>query len=121
MTIRDEREALQKIAELLPPGYIKRVPFSTVNDVSFVYNGITIRMSALYLNVALNCYMFDLAWSSTDKIYGIPVRCGTDLLSQYTTPIPNMYANNHAYPGSEITSWKQLDLIIIDETVLERG
>lgn len=121
MTIREERDALNEIANLLPPGYIKSVPFSVEKDISFEYNGITIKMSALYLNSKLNCYMFDLSWSSTDKLYGIPIRCGLDMLQQFNTPLPNLYANNHSYPGLEITSWKQLDLIIIDESVLERG
>lgn len=121
MTIREERDALQEIANLLPPGYVKVVPFSVSKDIAFEFNGVTLKMSSLYLNRALNCYMFDLSWSSTDKIYGIPIRCGLNILEQFETPLPNLYANNHAYPGSEITSWQQLDLIIIDESVLERG
>lgn len=121
MTIREERDALNEIANLLPPGYVKVVPFSVSKDISFEYNGVTLKMSALYINASLNCYMFDLTWSSTDAIYGIPIRCGVDILKQFSCPLPNMYANNHAYPGSEITSWQQLDLLIIDETVLERG
>ena len=121
MTVRDETDALAEIANLLPPGYVKKVPFSTTKDISFEYGGVTVKMSCLYLNTAMNCYCFDLAWSSSDKLYGIPIRCGIDILMQFSTPLPNLYANNHAYPGSEITSPTQLDLIIIDESVLTRG
>lgn len=78
-------------------------------------------MSALYLNEALNCYMFDLAWSSENKIFGIPVRCGIDMLQQYKTPLPNMYATNTVNPGQEVSSWRHLYMFVIDERVLERG
>lgn len=121
MTIREEKNALQEIADILPPGYLKTVPFSITNDISFEFNGVTLKMSALYLNRSANCYMFDLAWSSTNKISGIPIRCGINILQQYTTPLPNLYANNHAYPGMEIISWRDLNLVIIDESVLEIG
>jgi hypothetical protein len=119
--IRDEQQALKDIAKLLPNGYVKTIPFDTSKDVSFEFAGVTVKMSALYLNEYLNCYMFDLAWGSTDKIYGIPVRCGLDILQQYKTPLPNMYASNTIFPGQEVTSWRQLFLFIIDESVLERG
>lgn len=121
MTVRDEANALADIANLLPPGYVKYVPFSVTKEISFEYGGITVKMSALYLNRPMNCYCFDLAWSSSDKLYGIPIRCGIDMLKQFKTPLPNLFANNHAYPGSEVTSVSQLDLIIIDESVLTRG
>jgi len=121
MTMQDENAALAEIANLLPTGYVKIVPFSITKSVSFEFDGISVEMSALYVNKALNCYCFDLAWSSTDKIYGIPIRCGVNILQQYTTPLPNLYANNHAYPGEEITSYKELSLIIIDESVLVNG
>ncbi len=121
MTVKEEQQAFNEIMSLLPPGYVKKIPISVTKDISFQFNGLSISISALYLNTFLNCYCFDLAWSSTDKIYGIPLRCGVDILKQYSTPLPNLYANNHAYPGSEVTSWRNLDLIIIDESVLERG
>ena len=119
--IREEQQALKDIAKLLPAGYVKTVPFSISKDVTFEFGGVTVKMSALYLNEYLNCYMFDLAWSAEDKVYGIPLRCGLDIIQQYTTPLPNMYATNTVFPGEEITSYKQLYLFIIDESVLERG
>lgn len=121
MSIREEQQALKNIAKLLPAGYVKTVPYDTTKDVSFEFGGVTVKMSALYLNEYLNCYMFDLAWGSDSKVYGIPIRCGLDILQQYTTPLPNMYASNTVYPGEEVTSWRQLYLFIIDESVLERG
>lgn len=121
MNIVDERQALQEIARLLPPGYVKTVPFSVTKDVSFEFNGVTLKLSAIYLNEPLNCYMFDLAWGATNKIYGIPVRCGLNILEQFKTPLPNLFANNVKFPGEEITSWRQLRLFVIDESVLEHG
>ena len=119
--IREEQQALRDIAKLLPAGYVKTVPFSISKDVTFEFGGVTVKMSALYLNEYLNCYMFDLACGAEDKVYGIPLRCGLDIIKQYTTPLPNMYATNTVFPGEEITSYKQLYLFIIDESVLERG
>lgn len=119
--IRDEQEALKQIASLLPTGYVKIVPYSVSSDVTFEYHGVSVEMSKLRLNEALNCYMFDLAWGASNKIFGIPVRCGIDILKQYSTPLPNMYATNHAFPGQEVTSWRQLNIFLIDESVLERG
>lgn len=121
MSIRDEQQALKEIAKLLPNGYVKTVPFDISKDVSFEFQGVTVKMSALYLNEYLNCYMFDLAWGATDKIFGIPIRGGIDILKQYTTPLPNMYASNTVFPGKDVASWRQLFLFIIDESVLERG
>lgn len=119
--IFEEQQALKEIASLLPTGYVKSVPFDLTKDVSFEFQGVTVKMSALYLNEALNCYMFDLAWGSTNKIYGIPIRCGINILGQYYTPLPNMYAANLVFPGNEVTSYKQLYLYVIDVSVLERG
>ncbi|QHJ82546.1 MAG: hypothetical protein [Caudoviricetes sp.] len=121
MTVRDEARALTEITDLLPPGYVKTIPFSTTKEISFEFDGVTVKMSALYFNEPANCYMFDLAWGATDKIFGIPIRCGLDILGQFTTPLPNMYANNTSYPGTEIQSWRDLTLFIIDVSVLERG
>lgn len=121
MSVRDEQQALKEIANLLPAGYVKEVPFNIQRDVTFEFQGVTVQMSAIYLNESLNCYMFDLAWGATDKIYGIPIRCGIDILKQYKTPLPNMYATNRVAPGYEITSWRQLFLFVIDASVLERG
>lgn len=121
MSVSDEANALNEIADLLPAGYVKTIPFSTSKEISFEFNGVTVKMSAVYYNIPLNCYMFDLAWGATDKIYGLPIRCGLDILKQFTTPLPNMYANNTSYPGTEIQSWRDLTLFIIDVSVLERG
>lgn len=121
MTMREEKQALNDIAALLPPGYVKTIPFSVSKEISFEFQGVTVKMSAIYLNEYLNCYMFDLAWGATDKIFGIPIRCGIDILGQYTTPLPNMFANNTSYPGVEIQSWRDLSLFIVDVSVLERG
>ncbi|HEI0612415.1 TPA: hypothetical protein SIF59_004298 [Escherichia coli] len=120
MNVREENQAINTIAALLPPGYVKLVPFSTTKDVSFEFNGVTVKMSKLYLNEAMNCYMFDLAWGATDKLFGLPIRCGVDIVQQYSTPLPNLYANNHSFPGTEISSWRDLNLFIIDVSVLER-
>lgn len=118
--IRDEQQALKDIANLLPNGYVKSIPFDIAKDVSFEFGGVTVKMSALYLNEYLNCYMFDLAWGANNKVYGIPVRCCLDILQQYKTPLPNMYAANTVFPGEEVTTWRQLYMFIIDESVLER-
>lgn len=121
MNTADENEALKKIGDLLPSGYIKFVPFSVKKPTSFEFDGITVKLSAVYLNEALNCYMVDLSWGATDVIYGIPLRCGVDILNQYHTPLPNLVAYNHVAPGYDVTSWRQLRLFIFDKGVLERG
>lgn len=119
--INEEQQALKEICSLLPTGYVKTIPYDIKRDVSFEFNGITVKMSAIYLNEYLNCYMFDLAWGSTNKIYGIPIKGGLDILKQYSTPLPNMYAANTVFPNQDVSSWRQLYLFIIDESVLERG
>lgn len=121
MSIQTEQQALKQIAALLPDGYVKTIPFSISKDTSFEFGGVTVKMSAVRLNEALNCYMFDLAWGADKVIYGIPIRCGLDILKQYSTPLPNMYASNTEYPLQEIVSWSQMYLYIIDESVLERA
>lgn len=121
MNIEDEKQAIKDIMSLLPTGYIKYIPFDTSKDISFEFKGVTVKMSAIYLNDYLNCYMFDLAWSSSTRICGIPIRCGVDILRQYKTPLPNMYASNKYHPGEDVSSWRQLQLFVIDESVLENG
>lgn len=120
MSVRDEQQALKDISALLPPGYVKTIPFDIAKDTSFEFGGVTVKMSALYLNEYLNCYMFDLAWGAENKIFGIPIRCGLDILQQYATPLPNMFASNTFQAGYEVTSWRQLYMFIIDVSVLER-
>ena len=115
----EDRSTLSEIAELLPIGYFKKIPFSPTSDITFQYNGVNLIISALYLSKALNCYCFDLHWSSDKVIYGIPIRCGIDILKQYNTPLPNLYAYNAQSPGDEVLSWNALDLYCIDVTVLE--
>lgn len=121
MNIIYERQALDTIASLLPPGYVKIVPFSVQKDVSFEFKGVTVKMSKIRYNEALDCYMFDLAWGSVNKIYGIPIRAGLDILQQYKTPLPNMIAANSRFPGENITSWRSMNLFVIDTSVLEHG
>lgn len=121
MTAIEEKDALNEIINLLPPGYIKTVPASATHDVSFEYNGITMQMSKLYVNSFMNCYCFDLSWSSVNSICGIPVNAGVDILKQFSTPLPNLYAYNIAYPGEEIKNYMYLSLMIIDESILENG
>ena len=116
-----EQQAMQEIMSLLPPGYVKTVPYDTSKDVSFEFRGITVKMSALYLNEYLNCYMFDLAWGADSKIFGIPIRGGVDILKQYATPLPNMYASNVVDTTQDVKSWRQLFMFIVDKSVLERG
>lgn len=120
MSLADERQAMKEIANLLPAGYVKSVPFNISQDVSFEFGGVSVKMSALYLCEALDCYMFDLAWGAENKIFGIPVRGGVDMLRQYTTPLPNMFASNVVDPSKDVNSWRQLFMYVIDEGVLER-
>lgn len=117
----EDRSTLNSIAELLPVGYFKKIPFSNTSDITFQFNGVNLIISAVYLSKALNCYCFDLHWSADKVIYGIPIRCGIDILKQYTTPLPNLYAYNPANPGAEVVSWDSMELYCIDETVLENG
>lgn len=121
MSIREEQAALKEIATLLPAGYVKVIPFDISKDVTFEFGGVTVKMSALYLNEYFNCYMFDLAWGADSKVFGIPIRGGVDILSQYSTPLPNMYASNVVDTTKDVTSWRQLFMFVIDESVLERG
>lgn len=116
-----EQTALKRICDRLPPGYVKFIPFSSRKSISFEFDGVTVKTNPIYLNEHLNCYMMDLAWGARDKIFGIPIRCGINILQQYKTPLPNLYAFNHVNPGSDVTSLKQLTLFIIDKSVLERG
>lgn len=120
-TLAEERQAISDIASMLPPGYVKSIPFSISKNITFEFKGVTVKMSKLYLNEYLNCYMFDLAWGARDKIFGIPIRCGIDLLKQFKTPLPNMYSNNTKFPDEEATSWRNLRLFVIDAGVLENG
>lgn len=119
MSAVDEEKALRDISKLLPAGYLKVVPFDTKRSVAFDFNGVSVKMSEVYLNKDINCYFFDLSWGAENKIYGIPIRCGIDLLKQYKTPLPNMFASNKTFPGQEVSSWRQLLLFVIDESVLD--
>lgn len=121
MSAVSERQALDEIAQLLPPGYTKTIPFSVKKDVSFEFKGVVVKMSAIRVNEALNCYMFDLSWGATNKIFGIPIRAGIDLLKQYKTPLPNIIVYNKRFPNQDIASWRDMVMFVIDVSVLERG
>ncbi|AWN08649.1 virion structural protein [Erwinia phage Faunus] len=122
MSATSERQALTEIASLLPPGYVKTVPFSVKNEVTFEYKGVLVKLSPIYLNEDMNCYMVDLSWGSTNKLYGLPIKCGLDILRQFDgPPLPNLYAANGDFPGEDITSWRNLSLFVIDVSVLENG
>lgn len=116
-----ERQALDEIADLLPPGYIKLAPFSVKKDVTFEFNGVNVTLGKVRLNEALNCYMFDLAWGATNKIYGIPIKAGIDILKQYATPLPNLFVFNKKFAGKEIDSWRTMGFFVIDVSVLTNG
>lgn len=115
---QEQAIAFQNLIAKLPAGYVKKVPFDIKQDVVFEFNGVVVKMSALYLNESLNCYMFDLHWGAGEVIYGIPIRNGIDILKQYKTPLPNMYAANLYFASADVTSWRQLMLFVLDETVL---
>ncbi|APD19725.1 putative minor baseplate protein [Pectobacterium phage PP101] len=119
MSVESEAQAFKEIMNKLPTGYVKFIPFSVRNAVSFEFNGVTVLLSALRYNEYSNCYMFDMSWSSTDIIYGIPIRAGIDILKQYKTPLPNMYASNRTFPSQEVLSWREMNLFLIDVSVLE--
>lgn len=113
-----EEQDFNELIGLLPPGYVKTIPLSTSTEVIFEFRGVAISMSPIYSNEALNCYMFDLAWSATDIIYGIPIKCGIDLVAQYSTPLPNLFATNTLSAEHDVATWKDLAMLVIDESVL---
>ena len=46
MSIREEQAALTESAALLPPGYVKVVPYDISTDGTFEFSGVTVKMSA---------------------------------------------------------------------------
>ena len=42
MSTREEQAALKEIAALLPPGYVKVVPYDISKDVTFEFSGVTV-------------------------------------------------------------------------------
>ncbi|MBG6242997.1 MAG: hypothetical protein EKE20_14765 [Candidatus Symbiopectobacterium sp. Dall1.0] len=104
----DNSKSFQKV--------IKTVPWSTTSDVVFDYNGTDIKLSKIYANTYANCYLFDLSWNGeNNKIYGIPLRSGVNVLNQHSTPLPNMYAFNLKDIGGEVNNYKHMALYVISE------
>lgn len=97
-----------------------KVPISASRGTIFDYLGSEIRLSAVRFNKFIGdsgAYLLDISWIEEDvkvEVRGLSLTSGIDILSQHSTPIPNLYAVSGNNPASDIISTDDLHLYILN-------
>lgn len=97
----------------------KRLTPRINKGVSFNYNGTNITLGPFQWNPYFECWIMDYSDSQGNKANRIPVRAGANILQNYQTAVPAMYAVNTDNLYSDPTINFDFDLYIIDDDDLE--
>lgn len=61
-------------------------------------------------------YMADLSWDNgSSVVYGISLTSGVNVLSQYTTPLSNMYAFDTKNVGKDPMDYRCMELYVVED------
>ena len=97
-----------------------KLPISASRGTKFDYFGEQLEVSPVTHNPYIGdkgAFVLELSWEVDGvqkSVAGIAVSSGVDILVQYTTPLPNLYAINTSDPTKDITSVDELNLYIIN-------
>lgn len=81
---------------------------------SFTYNNTTITLGPIQWNPYFECWMMDYRDSLGNAANRIPIRAGVNILQNYQTVVPAMFAINKNNIYSDPTINFDFDLYIID-------
>lgn len=98
----------------------KRLIPNMNKSVSFTYDSTKITLGPLLWNPYFECWIMGYTDSSGVSIKSIPVRAGTNILQNYNTKIPALFAINTTNLYSDPTINFDFDLYVIDGDDLEK-
>ena len=99
----------------------KRLTPNMNKSVSFTYNSTKITLGPFLWNPYFECWVMGYADSSGLSIDSIPIRAGANILQNYNTKIPALFAINTTNIYSDPTINFDFDLFIVDNDDLEEG
>ena len=107
----------------IPASYLalphKSVPFSTERDINFSHNGVEHTLGRLVYSEAQDCFVTSLGWANDlgdNKINGIAIRSGVDLVQSYSTGLPSLVAVNISVSGEDVTdNSEDLRLYLVED------
>ena len=97
----------------------KRVSPQMNKGISFTYNSTSITLGPFQWNPYFECWVMDYVDTQGNKANRIPVRAGANIVQNYNTVLPAMYAINTNSLYSDPTINFDFDLYIIDTDDLE--
>ena len=97
----------------------KRLVPDMNKGASFTYNNATITLGPFLWNPYFECWMMDYKDTFGNVANKIPIRAGANIMQNYNTVIPAMYAINKNNLYSDPTINFDFELYIIDSDDLE--
>lgn len=98
-----------------------KIPVSSTRGTYFDYQGIQITLSAFRYNPYLgkDAWIMDLSWEEENVIKtigGIVLSAGTNILQQYSAPIPSLFILSSDLPNDDPVSTTDINLYIKDNS-----
>ena len=97
----------------------KRLAPKMNKGISFTYANTTITLGPFQWNPYFECWMMDYTDTQGNVVNRIPIRSGANIMQNYNTVIPAMYAINSNSLYSDPTINFDFELYIIDADDLE--
>ena len=88
-------------------------------SITFTYNNTSITLGPFEWNPYSECWMMSYSDTKGNSIYRIPVRAGANILQNYNTAIPALFAINTNDIYSDPTINLDFSLYVIDSDDLE--
>lgn len=98
-----------------------KIPLAPNRGTIFEYRGIEIKFSSLRLHPYLGdegAYVMDISWlegTVEHSVHGIVLTAGVNLVAQYRTPLPTLFAMDGNNPKGTILSPEDLQMYIKDD------
>ena len=96
-----------------------KIPVATTRGTYFTYKGTQITLSPVRENgyMGKDAWVIDISWEEDNIIKtvgGIVLVAGTNLLRQYSLPIPNLLVLSSSTPNDDPTDINDINLYIKD-------
>jgi hypothetical protein len=98
-----------------------KIPIASKRGTYFTYEGTQITLSPLRENgyMGKDAWVIDISWEENNVIKtvgGVVLVAGTNLLGQYSLPIPSLLVLSSSTPNDDPTSVNDINLYIKDRT-----
>jgi len=84
----------------------KSIPLNRTSSVTLEYRGDSYTVSSPRYNKYMHIWMIDISWEE-GSVLGIPLYSGINLLANFSTPLPELWAfstKNFAMDADELTT-----------------